>query len=252
MMLRDLRKFSGEAFRYCRKTERSMAFSIPVVWLILKLVPDAMAGLLIFRTEITPKEVLFGENDFWALFGLLWNLLTFCMIIPMLCCVCAWFSEKLGFSRSREFSLKGKCYWKCLWFFGQVEIVRFFMLFPCVLSFWLMKKCFWKASFMAEAGIWLFLTIQCFVLGIWLGVFYIRFCVSLSAVPLLFLEYPDMPALKAVLTSGKILQRNHRKLFQIVFTGLTIPRITAMLILFLQIRMREYAQEKNCKKGLVF
>lgn len=245
MKLRELRRFSVESVRDCRKTAWFMAFSYPIVWLILRGISDAVAGALIFQTETTPKEVLYSQNIFWALFSLLWNLITFCILMPMLCSICAWFSGKLGFSRSREFYAHGKQYWKCLWFFGQVEIIRFFMLFPCMLSFWLMTKFFWKASLMEEAGIWLFLTIQCFVLGIWTGVFYIRFCVSLSAVPLLFLEYPEMPAIRAVITSRKILEKRHRKLFQIVLTGWTLPNIINMLILFIQIRMKEYFQEKE-------
>ena len=77
MKLRELKKFSVASVKYCRKTAWFMAFSYPVVWLILRMVSDAVAGALIFQTETTPKAIFYSQNVFWALFSLLWNLFTY-------------------------------------------------------------------------------------------------------------------------------------------------------------------------------
>lgn len=243
MKLQELRNFSRVSLRNCRRTAFFMAFSYPVVWLIMKAVPDYMAGALIFQTDTTPAEIFFSRNPFWRVFLILWNLLSFCILIPMLCSIGGWFSDKMGFEGKKRFFGNGKLYWKSLWFFGKIGIIRFLMLLPFMLACYLTGKAFAQAILVEEAGIWLFLMIQCFVLAFWMGLYYIRFCIGMSAVPFLFLDNPDIRALKAVSLSRRMLDGYHKKLFLILLTGITLPRAVSMLILFLQIRIREYFQE---------
>ena len=248
MKFRELRAFTKETLKANQKTAWFMAYSLPAVWLIMKLIPDSMAGVLIFQKQVLPKDVFFYHDHFWMLFMLLWNLLTFCILTPMLCAVCGWFSGQAGFGRVKYHFGYGKFYWKALYFFGKIQSIRFLMLFPFVLACYLTVRAFEKSALMEEAGIWLFLTVQCLIFAFWTGLYYLRFCVSLSAVPFLFLENPEISALKAVRLSGTMLSGCHRNLFLILGTGLTLPRIVTMLILFLQIRIREYLQEQQFLK----
>ncbi len=245
MKLHELRSFAGTAFREKAGTARFMAFSFPAVWVIFKAVPDLMAAALIFRKQTAPAAVFFSRDVFWSVFLLLWNILSFCILIPMLCTVCAWFSEQLGFGRKKYFFGHGKYYWKSLWFFGKVEFFRFVMLAPFLLSCFLTAGAFRKASVSPDSGLWVFLMIQCLAAAFWMGYFYLRFCAGLCAVPFLFLENPKISAFRAVKLSGNILHHQYRKLFLILLTGLFLPKTAAMLILFLQIRIREYFRDNQ-------
>ncbi|MBE6875979.1 MAG: hypothetical protein E7496_04525 [Ruminococcus sp.] len=245
MKLQEISAFAGYSLKGQRKTARFMAFSYLAVWLMMKTIPDLTAGALIFREEILPADIFFSRNMFWMAFIILWNMLNFCILTPMLCAVCGWFSEQLGFGRKKCFFGRGKLYWKSLWFFGKIAVIRFLMLFPFVLACWLAEKTFEKSAFMEDAGIWLFLTTQCIVVAAWTGILYLRFCSNLMAVPFLFLENSDISALKALKYSGRILEGRHRKLFLILCTGLTLPRTVTMMTLYLQIRIREYFQEQE-------
>ena len=245
MKLQELRNFSRESLRNYRRTAFFMAFSYPAVWLVMKAVPDCMAGALIFRTETTSAEIFFSRNPVWRLFLILWNLLSFCILIPMLCSIGGWFSDKLGFTGKKRFFGNGKLYWKSLWFFGKIEVIRFLMLLPFVTACYLTVKAFEQAVLVEDAGIWLFLMIQCFILAFWTGVYYIRFCIGLSAVPFLFIEHPKISTFRAVSLSRRMLDGYHRKLLMILLTGITLPRTVSMLILFLQIRIREYFNDKQ-------
>ncbi len=249
MKIRELREFTRESLKYHQKTAWFMAFSCPAVWLIMKLIPDSMAAALIMQKKALPAEIFFSRDSFWTIFLLLWNLLEFCILVPMLCSVGGWFSERLGFSGKRY--RQGKFLLKSLWFFGKIQIIRFLMLMPFVLACVLISQTFQKCVFAEDAGIWLFLTVQCIAAAFWTGIYYLRFCVNLTAVPFLFLENPEISALKAVRLSGKILDGQFRKLFLILCTGGTLPRTVTMLILYLQIRIREYLQEVS-RKSLTF
>ena len=245
MKIQELRAFAGKILKADRKTAWCMAFSIPAVWLIMQLIPDSMAGVLILQKQTLPADVFFCRDNFWIVFILLWNILAFCILTPMLCAVCEWFSEKAGFKSIKCHFEYGRFYWKSLFFFGRIQGIRMLMLFPFVLTCWLTVKAFEKAVFMEEAGLWLFLTIQCLVSAFWTGIYYLKFRLSLGAVPFLFLENPDIPAFRAVRLSDNLLSGSYGKLFLICGTGLTLPKTVTMLILFLQIRIREYLQEQE-------
>ncbi|MBR1555941.1 MAG: hypothetical protein IJ644_11210 [Oscillospiraceae bacterium] len=245
MKLQELRTFAGESLNGRRKTAWFMAVSYPAVWLIMKMIPDFMAGALIFRKEAFPADIFFSRDVFWTAFMILWNLLRFCILTPMLCSICGWFSSRLGFGRNKQFFGSGKLYWKSLWLFGKTEVIRFLMLFPFILFCGLAGAAFEKSALSEDAGIWLFLTMQCIIAAVWTGIFYLRFCVNLLAVPFLFLENPEIPALKSVMLSGRILEGRHRHIFLIFCTGLFLPRTVTMLILYLQIRIREFFQEQE-------
>ncbi|MBR0485817.1 MAG: hypothetical protein IJJ69_13750 [Oscillospiraceae bacterium] len=245
MKLRELRTFSVESLKGQRKTAWFMAISYPAVWLIMKAIPDCMAGALILRKEAFPADIFFSHGMFWMAFVILWNVLRFCILTPMLCSICGWFSCRLGFGRKKQFFGSGKLYWKSLLFFGKIEIIRFLMLFPFAGFCWFAEEAFAKSVLSEDAGIWLFLTIQCIVGTFWTGIFYLRFCVNLLAVPFLFLENPEISAWKAVMLSGKILERKHHKLYLIFCTGLFPARTVMMMILYLQIRIREFFQEQQ-------
>lgn len=243
MRMRELRAFTGESLRNHHKMAWFRAWSLPVVWLMIKSVPDLLAAALILKTETSPAELFFGRNPLWIVFTILWHMLGFCILMPMLCGMCGWFSHRLGLGKVQHFFRNRKLFWKGVYFFGQIECIRFLVLFPFMLFCFLAGKCFSQCALIEEAGLWLFLSVQCIISAVWTGIYYLRFCTGLCAVPFLFLENTEIPALRAVITSRKILAGQHRKLFLIICTGLFLPHTVTMLILFLQIRIREYAQE---------
>ena len=238
--LRELKHFSKQSLRNDRKTAAGMALSYPAAWLMMKAVPDYFAGALIWQKKLTPAEIFFSRNENFWLFRGIWEIFTFCMLIPMACGIVGWFSEKNGFRRKRKEKL-----YKILWFFGKVEIIRFLALLPVMAGIFLTGKIFSRAALAEEAGIWIFWLIQSAVLTFWAGIGYIRFCIGLNALPVIFLNDAKIGAWKAVRLSEKMLAGHYRKLFLIFLMGGTPTGIIGMTTVFFQIRIREYLQERK-------
>lgn len=261
MKLQELRQFTRETIRRKPGKAWGIAMSLPAVWLSMELFPDLLAGMLWLKGLLTPESFCFSREPFWIGFLILWGMLRFCVITPVLCGVCSWFRSMLGFTgrivrpfRDRHF------FWDSLRFFGVIRILEFLSLFPLILSGMLTVGAFRESLHQEDAGFWLFLVMQCLCLCFWTTWYALKFRVSLLTVPLLFLESQEHPGESGICVrsarsvraiwhtvrlSGKILEHQHGKLLLILLTNYQFRDFLAMLILFLEIRIREYFQEKN-------
>lgn len=246
MKIQELRQFARDSLHGNYKLAWGMALLYPVLWIVMEAVPDILAGMLWHANIMTSSELLFGKDWLWVLFAVLWEMLRFCIIIPVFCSACSWFSHLLGFGRKRMHVFRDRYFfWHSMRFFGMIEIMKFFVIFPLMLSGMVTVYAFQKSILQEDAGLWLFAVIQGIAVSIWIIIFYIKFCVSLLATPLLFLEKPDCPVFRTVGLSRKLLDGQYGKIFLILFSGLCLPNQVTMLLLFLQIRVREYLQEQE-------
>ena len=142
---------------------------------------------------------------------------------------------------------------RCI-FFGMVSLLRWLLLTPCATLGILAYFALQKSMAMTESGILLFCAVQAITFLIWTVVFCIRFTVGLLAVPFLYLENPEISVFHAVRQSEKMLAGHHGTLFlllleylplmlPIVTIPFVLPKVVTEVTLFLQIRMKEYAQE---------
>lgn len=246
MKIQELRQFTRETVQRAPGKAWANTLLLPVVWMSMKLLPDL---LFVFSWEnhiMTSRELFFGSNPFWAAFLILWELLSFCILTPIVCGVCSWFSSMLGFRKKPVHAFRDrKIFWQGMRFFGTLEILKFFVVFPFVLACVLTVGAFRKSLLQEDAGFWLFLVVQCLCLCIWTAVFAIRFWISLLATPLLFLENPRCKVWQTVKLSGKILEHQYQKLGLIFISNYNFRNMFMMLVLFLQIRIREYLQEQE-------
>lgn len=252
MRMRELRQFTRETVQRVPGKAWAVALLLPAVWLGMELVPDL---LLVFSWQkhiMTSRELLLGNNPFWAAFLILWELLRFCVLMPVLCNSCSWFSSMLGFRKKPVQAFRDRrIFWQGVRFFGGLEILKFFTVFPFVLSCVLTAGAFRKSLLQEDAGFWLFLVIQCLCLCIWSAVFSFRFWISLLATPLLFLENPRCRVWRTVKLSGKILEHQYQKISLIIISNYNFRNMFTMLVLFLQIRIREYLQEQYKIKNIL-
>lgn len=251
MKMQELRQFTRETIQRKPGKAWSIAMLLPVVWVSMELIPDLLSGILWINGLLTPDRFFFSREPFWIAFLILWNVLRFCIMTPVLCGVCSWFSSMLGFTGKivRPFR-DGRFFRNSLRFFGIIQILEFFSLFPFVFSCILTAGAFRESMKQEDAGFWLFLVVQCLCLCFWTAWLAVRFRVNLLASPLLFLEHPENSAdsvitvWQTVQLSARILEHQHGKLFAIFLTNYRFRDFLAMLILFLQIRIREYLQEQ--------
>lgn len=226
------------------------------IWLVLKLAPCILAAVLIANGTLTMRMLLSGSPMLWVLFSVLWAVLRFCIMLPLRCGACAWFTELVGLNRSRcrrTFFRTTGAYLRALWYFLRVEAMRFTAMLPFVLGVLGAGMAFQRSIGMADAGLPLFIAAQCLCVAAAGLVYYLRFCVGIAAVPFLYLEQPHGSPFAAVRHSRRMLHGRHALLILLVLGHLpaalpvvTIPFLLPHLLtsctLFLQIRMREWEQ----------
>ncbi len=252
MKMRELRQFTRETIQRRPGKAWGIALLLPAVWLGMELIPDVLSGILWMKGLLLPERFFFSREPFWIGFLILWEILRFCIMTPVLCGVCSWFSSMLGFTGKIVQPFRDcTFFWNSLRFFGMIRILEFFSLFPVIIACVLTVGAFQQSTMQDDAGFWLFLVIQCLCLCFWTAYFAIRFRVNLLATPLMFLEDPGrcvksvVSVWKVIRLSGKILEHQHGKLLLILLTNYQFRDFLTMLILFLQIRIREYLQEYN-------
>ncbi|MDE5792885.1 MAG: hypothetical protein K2H66_05085 [Oscillospiraceae bacterium] len=246
MRMQELHQFTKASVSKYHKTAWGMAWLCPMIWLVMKLIPDILSGLLLKLTPTTTSELFFGKIQLWVLFAFLWELLCFCVLIPVFCSVCSWFNWLLGFGKKKLHVFQDRYFfWHSMRFFGVIELIKFLILIPfvsaCILTVYTFQKC----TLQEDAGLWLFATVQGIAICIWTAIYYIKFLISLFATPFLFLEKPNRSVLQAISLSRKLLDKQYGKLFLILVSNLFLPNQITMLVLFLQIRIREYLQEQE-------
>lgn len=257
--IRELHHFSRKSLKGHYAKAFGAAMLLLGVWLVLKLVPVFLAGVLLLNGTLTPGGLFFGRKRMWVLFMAMWELLTFCMLLPVRCGTRSWFSHLTELEQpeqERQFFRNGKAYFRALWFFASVKFLRWLAAMPCAAACLLTAEAFRRSAALTEGGLWLFAAVQGIAAVFWAGWFYVRFCVSLSAVPYLFLENPKTGILQAVRTSGKMLSGRHAQLAALVvpYVPAAVPVVTIPfllpclltdLTLYLQLRIREYEQAQR-------
>ncbi len=229
------------------------------VWLVLKFAPCILAGVLITNGTITMRMLLLGSPMLWVLFSALWAMLRFCVMLPLRCRTCAWFTVLSGLEQHH----RRKCYFpdtasylRAIRYFGTVALLRLLAMLPLALGILGAILAFRYSLEAADAGLPLFAAVQCLLLSAVGLVYYLRFHIGIAAVPFLFLEQPDGSPFAAVRSSLRILHGRQAQLLVLFFGYLpaalpvvTIPFLLPHLLtsttLFLQICMREWEQRKE-------
>lgn len=254
--IRELRQFSRKSLKGHYAAACGAAMLLLGIWLVLKLIPAFLAGILILNGTLTPGGLFFGRGRLWVMFAALWELVSFCILAPVRCGTRSWFLHLVELEQpgqERQFFRNGKAYCRGLYFFGTVALLRWLAALPFAGACLLTAEAFRQSTAFTEGGWWLFLAVQGIAAAFWAGWFYLRFCVSLAAVPYLFLEHPDMPVLEAVRISGRILSGRYGQLAAlvspyvpaaapVVTVPFLLPWLMTDLTLYLQLRIREYEQ----------
>lgn len=246
MKLQELHSFTKSALQKYPKLAWGMAFLYPALWLLMKTIPDITAAALLNRTPAMTSDLFFGHNRIWVIFVMFWSLLRFCILTPVLCLVCSWFSKLAGFRQSTGSVIRNTSFMlHCIRFFGETALLRFLALLPFMLSCLLTVSAFQQMSSAGSAGVWLFIMTQALAAAFWTGLYYLHFCAKLVVLPFLFLENRHISVFHAIHTAGDVLHHQYRRLCLIFLTSFSLPRMLAMLTVFLQIRIRECQQEKK-------
>ena len=256
MFFRELREFSRKSLKGHYLSAFRTALLCPIVQTATKIVPLVLGAVLIARGTMTSQGILLGNNAMWVLFGILWGIMSFSILLPIRCGVWSWFTALLGMEKHKRkyFNTTGE-FFHAVYFFGMVSLLRWLLLTPSAVSGILAYFALQKSTAVTESGILLFCAVQAITVLIWTVIFCIRFTVGLLAVPFLYLENPEISVFHAVKQSEKMLMGHHKRLYAlllgylplllpIVTIPFVLPKIMTDVILFLQIRMKEYAQEE--------
>ncbi len=258
MQFREIQQFTRQTIkgRYMAAFTASLLY--PALWLLLKLVPCFLAAVLLACRIMTPRELFLGSLPLWVCGSLLWELLSFCLLTPVKCGVCSWLTDVLGFDSGGEniFFRSFGAYCRGIAFFAGTALCRLLALLPFVLSAAGAVLSFRNSLSAEDGGLWLFLCIQSLCAAVWTGVFYLRFCVGMAAVPFLYLSDPKGSPFLAVRQSQRMLSGRHRALWgmllryvpvmaSVVTIPFLLPYFTMNCALFLQIRIHEWAQHQE-------
>lgn len=254
----ELHHFSRKALKGHYAQACGASLLLLGIWLVLKLIPVLLAGVLLLNGSITPGGLFFGRGRLWVLFMALWSVLSFCILAPVKCGTRSWFSHLVELEQpgqERKFFRNGKAYCRGLYFFGVVAVLRWLAALPAAAACLLTAEAFRQSAALTEGGLWLFAAVQGIAAAFWAVWFYVRFCVSLAAVPYLFIENPERPVLAAVRDSGKMLSGKFGQLAALVLPYVpaaapvvTVPFLLPWLMtdvtLYLQLRIREYEAQR--------
>ncbi|MDE5564927.1 MAG: hypothetical protein K2I93_07205 [Oscillospiraceae bacterium] len=259
MFYRELHHFSRRALKGHYARAWSAAMLETLTRLGTALVPAVLSAVLIARGALTPSGLFFGTQWLWVLFTVLWSVFSFCVHIPVLCGTCSWFTHLVELEmpgQERCFFRTARAYCRGVYFFGTVSLLRWLAALPLAAACVLTGIAVRQSAGLTEGGLWLFAAVQGLTVIFWTGWLYIRFCVSLAAVPYLFLMNPKVGVLLAVRASRRMLFHRHRQLAALAVTYLpaclpvvTIPFLLPCLMtdmtLYLQLRIREYLQTQT-------
>ncbi len=256
MFFRELHEFSRNSLKGHYLGAFRTALLCPVMEIATGIVPLILGAVLIAKGTMTPKAIFMGNHAMWALFGLLWGIVSFSVLLPVRCGVWSWFTALLGMEKQKRkyFATTGE-FFHAVYFFGRLSFIRWIALAPAGIAGILAYFALQKSTAVTESGILLFCAVQAMTIFIWTILFCIRFTVGMLAVPFLYLENPEISVFHAVRQSEKMLAGHHKRLFAlllgylplalpIVTIPFVLPKIMTDVILFLQIRIREYAQEE--------
>ncbi len=259
MNFRELYAFTRRSLHGNYRRALAVSLSYGTAWLVLKLIPWLLAGILIANGTLTQRSLLLGSPGRWVMFSMLWAFLRFCLLLPLRCRTCAWFTALSGLERRcrrKCFFPDAAAYLQAIRYFGCVALLRLFAMLPLALGVLGTILAFRYSLEAADAGLPLFAAVQCLLLSAAGLVYYLRFQIGIAAVPFLFLEQPDGSPFAAVRSALRMLHGRQAQLLLLILGYLpavlpvvTIPCLLPHLLtsttLFLQICMREWEQRKE-------
>ncbi len=223
--------------------------------LFFRTVPCILGTVLTLQGEMTPLALLASGTTLWLAFSLLWRLLRFCVMTPVVCGVFSWYSAmlELELPGSRRVFFPGLAAWlRGMGFFFCIDICRFLSWLPFAAGCCGTAYCFAQSLRQSDGSVWLFASVQCLCLAFWGLVFAIRYELGAAAVPMLFMAEPGISPRRAMRRSrqmlrGKRMQVAGLQLLQLIAAGVPflLPHAMIQYVLFLQIRMREWAQQEE-------
>lgn len=228
----------------------------PAGMLVFRLIPPALAGVLITQDRMTAGELLVNVPFRWILFSGLWAVLRFCTLLPLQLGTYSWMLRKLGLSQGhfRFRSVSG--YFRALRYFLYPEAFRTIMQLPVFLGLTGAAAAFAAGIGQPESGMQLFLASQalCLAAVCWLWSLYVS--LGLAAMPFLYLRSSKEPASAAVRKSFRIMHGRRLCLIRIFLETLpaAVPLVTLPFLLpylmmhytlFLEISIRETMQEEE-------
>lgn len=242
--------------RYGRVLGISLLY--PLAWLIFRIVPCILAGVLISQGRMTANMLIFGGMPLWTLFSVLWSVLRFGVLLPLCCGTWGRLTALTGLERKKTEGVRLRtlaAYLRAVYFYACVELQRTLLLLPIIAGL-LGAGVFFRYSIdLPEGGFPLFLAAQCLCFAAACGLYYLRFSLGIAAVPFLWLEQPDASPFLAVRKSRDML-RGHYVYFilliiaylptmlPVVTIPFMLPHFMVSCTLFLHIRMREWEQQE--------
>ncbi len=224
-----------------------------------RLVPCLLAWLLMNSGHMSSETLFLRGTPLWLAFTLLWMLLRFCVMTPVRCAGASYITVRLGLAddnAAKVFFPDTLSYIRGLYFFACMSVCRFLTLLPCMAGFSGAHLCFSAGAAEADSGVLLFAAAQCLCLGIAGAVHYCKYCIETAAVPFLYLAEPQISPFTAISRSRHMLDGHRAELLVLVlgYVPLALPVVTIPFllpymmtnyVLFLQIRMREWAQTEE-------
>ena len=166
-----------------------------------------------------PRGLLLQRDPLWMLLRLGWGSAVLCLLLPLVRHSGRWFSARLGLACPRRGALHAA---------GGLLLAELLRLAAAA------------AAVQAGAGM------------LWAGALYARFCMDLTALPLWQLVHPQVPAWTAIRRTRDMLRGHRMAYFRRLLRAagamllpVLLPYAAAELVLFLQLRMREYDAQKG-------
>ena len=251
MNYRALHHFSRVSLKGHYAASLRASWFLPFLWLLYKLLPVGLAGLLLVRGN---PAFPWNGGWLWTSFLVLWTLFCMGLMLPVRCAVWKRFGAWLGLTRMKTCFRTVREYCRAARVLGLAGLLHLLAALPVTaagcLAFRLLQEC----TRQSDAGWYLFGAVQAFAAMFWTGLFAVRLRVSLSAVPLLCTEFPYDSAFSVIRRSCRLLEGHHPDFWSIVLCYLPamlavlpmpflLPRLYADLTLFLQLRIREMSQK---------
>lgn len=227
----------------------------PAVWLILRILPLILAAVLIRSESATAKMFLTDAPPLWMIFSVLWMFFRFGIFLPLRCASDGWMLSRFGLfpdSGDAVCFRSVHAYFRAFWFFLCIGIIRMLKLLPCLAGFTGAVLAFQYSINRPDGILPLFLAVQCLCFGIFAGISYLRFCLGMGTVRLLFLRNSKMSPITAIRRSACVLQGKRLSVLILRMCRISaflllplLPYIIMHEILFLELSIREQEQREE-------
>ena len=193
-----------------------------------------------------PRGLFLQRDPLWMLLRLGWGSAVLCLLLPLVRHSGRWFSARLGLACSPRGA------WHAAGGLLLAEVLRLAAAAPAVLCGAGMLYALRQAAAVPDGGLWLFAAVQAGAGMLWTGALYAGFCMDLTALPLWQLVHPQVPAWTAIRRTRDMLRGHRMAYFRRLLRAagamllpVLLPYAAAELVLFLQLRMREYDAQKG-------